>query len=240
VFGYETFALHKKINNKLMKKIVSYAEDFWKEIVKLWKVSIVIKTPMVLINNIISNFITSFQYGLNPVTILKYQREGLLALKEYMKDKRELISLEMDRDSGAIYDNVRLKELERLVKSNSISNMIDDGMLQSIILNPEDSPKPFSNISIVREKLDKLDEITPDIVKAIGKQLYISPDTKLFKFMFEMTQASDFVARYALDKALKEQGKFKDKEIHQIVLDAFIQYDIPDHKYIKYFFKNIL
>jgi len=234
VFGYETFSLHNKINNKMAKKIVAYAEDFWKEIVKLWKLSIVIKTPMVLINNIISNFITSFQYGINPIKILKYQKDGLLSLKEYMKDKRELISIEKDRDAGIIYDEVRLKELERLTRNNPISNMVDDGMLQSIILNPEGSPKPFSNISIVREKLDKLDEITPDIIKSIGKQLYISPDTKLFKFLYEMTQASDFVARYALDKALKEQGRFSDKEIHQIVLDAFVQYDIPDHKYIKY------
>jgi hypothetical protein len=48
-----------------------------------------------------------------------------------------------------------------------------------------------------------------------------------------MTQASDFVARYALAKGLREQG-VKEQEIKETVLDAFIQYDIPDHRAIKY------
>ena len=219
--------------NSTIKHWIRLVELLWKEIVRVSKVNIIIKTPQVLIGNIVSNIALCVQLGINPIDAFKLQLDGVRSLKKYLNDETELEKLKLARDSGNITgaNTKRINELENNLKDNPARDLFMSGLYQSIV--EDASIGDLKASSKLTRKIDEKLENFPEFVKNGFDMLFITERTKLFKMITFATQASDFAARYALIEGLKAQGVNK-TEAMNTAKDAFIIYSNPDSKLFQY------
>ena len=219
--------------NSTIKHWIRLVELLWKEIVRVSKVNIIIKTPQVLIGNIVSNIALCVQLGINPIDAFKLQLDGVRSLRKYLNDETELEKLKLARDSGNVTGvNIkRINELENNLKDNPARDLFMSGLYQSIV--EDASIGDLKASSKLTRKIDEKLENLPEFVKNGVDMLFVTERTKLFKMITFATQASDFAARYALIEGLKAQGVNK-TEAMNTAKDAFIIYSNPDSKLFQY------
>ena len=237
LFGFRdaSIADMKLLNgfNSTIKHWIRLVELLWKEIVRVSKVNIIIKTPQVLIGNIVSNIALCVQLGINPIDAFKLQLDGVRSLRKYLNDETELEKLKLARDSGNVTgaNTKRINELENNLKDNPARDLFMSGLYQSIV--EDASIGDLKASSKLTRKIDEKLENFPEFVKNGVDVLFITERTKLFKMITFATQASDFAARYALIEGLKAQGVNK-TEAMNTAKDAFIIYSNPDSKLFQY------
>lgn len=216
-------------------------ENVWQEIVKMAKDIIVVKSGSVLVGNVMSNFVLLKMMGLSLKDIYTYHKEAFVGLEKYQKEKERLNQLTIKLKAGKSLSakekadlKLEIANLNDSLTRNKMSELIDAGVYQSItedVMLDEDDKYTY------KSKLEKLAEpVTskiPDVVKDIGNVVFMTHNTKLYQFMRNATQMSDFVARYALHEHNKANGMAAEKSIEQI-MDIFINYDLPTHPTIQY------
>ena len=230
-FGFRDMTLAEmpgvKMLPKTVKHVIRVAEEMWQALVSISKVDIVIRTPMVLIGNIMSNFIYSVQMGENPVEVAKLQLKAVRDLREYIDMTRELIRLEVAQKAGnpKKLDIGKIESLRENLKNSPVVELMDAGMFQAIIedvsLNEFKSSNKWTRL--VNSKI----EGAPQVVKTGLNYLYMTEATKPFKLLTTATQYSDFAARYAQYHLMRKKGVKKEVALKS-VLDAFINYNGND------------
>ena len=73
-----------------LRRISKVAESLWQEIIAQEKVNIVIKTPQVLFDNVISNTVMLMVRGISPAEIYRGYRLSVKDLNKYQQDSHEL------------------------------------------------------------------------------------------------------------------------------------------------------
>jgi len=255
VFGVRDASLSSLIPThkytRIIKKTIRKMEDFWKEIVKIFKVDVIIRTLPVIIGNIISNIMYSIQYGLMPWEVVGRQIEGIKLLQEHIAgvDRLAEIKTELLVKPGNKTLIREMNEIKDNQRNSPIKPLIDAGLYQHIVedVNVEDLN---SNNRIARFIDDKTDGV-PEIVKQGGHALFMSEKTGFFQLIAKMTAYSDFVARYSQYTLgiEKEQKRYQEKngtkmpkeEAERLaeqtlvrVRDAFVNYAKPDSKLMQY------
>ena len=252
----------QSIDSKMIKHFLRLTEKMWQGLVRIAKVDIIIKTPMVLLGNIMSNLVAPVQFGMSPWESMKMQYKGVVELTAFRDNYKELELLKSAKATGNIkkLDISRIGMLESWLENSSAKKLMDAGMLQSIIedANIED----MKTSSKLTKKVDKLLVNAPQFVRTGANWLYLTERTGFFKAMNKATQYSDFVARYALfngyvkkftrireeiNNGKKEEGIYNgleikkdttqaemEKFIMQRVTDVFINYSIPSSKFVEY------
>jgi len=236
---------------RIIKKTIRKLEDLWKEIVKIFKVDVIIRTLPVLVGNIVSNLMYSIQYGLKPWEVVDRQIEGIKLLQEHIKgmDRLAEITSELLVKPGNKALIREMNEIKDNQRNSPIKPLIDAGMYQHIVedVNIDDLN---SNNRIARFVDDHSDNI-PELVKTGGHWLFMSEKTSIFQLVAKMTAYSDFVARYSQYTLGIEKGKKRYFEKHGTkmpadeveeltkkmminVRDAFVNYSKPDSKLIQY------
>jgi len=211
------------------RRIVKTMEDWWKSLMGIWKSTVIIKMPHTLAQNALSNIFLTASKGYNFYEIVKYQKEGMLALEDYMRTNELLHQEELKKKINLPYDAKLINELQARLENNKIKPLADEGLLATRIedLTLGDT---FDDIKPIQKAINTL----PDEVVKLGSQLYLTKDTNYFKAMYRLTQASDFVARYAQIELEKKYSKKPYTQIFNEVLDDFIQYDIPTGKMVRW------
>jgi PAS domain-containing protein len=242
-----------KLLPKAMKELVRQVEHWWREVVQIHKVDIIIRIPMVLMHNMVSNFVLGMLAGFGPYQVLKYQWDGFREIKQFQKNIHELIRLKESEKSGNVMkdDLKRIKQLENELEMSPAKDLIDEGLFQAII---EDAS--IDDIRVSNRITQKKDELlakygAPEWVKSGADILWLTDKTKFFKMMTTATQYSDFIARYAqynlmmgkMEKDyVKETGKQPDIVVRNkmkakaiiTVKEAYINYDLPSSKWTQY------
>jgi len=231
-----------KLSPAKVKRVSQIATSIWKEIVSIAKIDIVIRTPAVLVGNIMSNVMLCMQFGMSPKEVLKLQIEGVRELEIYRKDKEELDKLVLKKEVlGSSVDN-QIERLQAKINRNSVKPLVDAGFF-TYIMEDVNIGESKNNSTITRWVDKKLDG-KPEGIKTIANYLYFTERTKPFQIMVKATQDSDFAARYAMYHANKKKidsmdvsVKVKAKMISDLLKqtrDAFINYGKLDNVFIKY------
>ncbi len=222
---------------------VALMGEIWSEIVSMQKVDIVIKTPGVLIGNIVSNFSYSVALGQAPWTVAKRQTEMFWSTKRYLDKSKELKELEIK--STAIKDfkgksntKQRIKELKRELVSEPVHDLMEAGLFTSIIEDVSDADlKAKSKLThlIESNKTTKgLMKGTPKLIKDGVNTLYMNENSGMFKMLMMATQYSDFVARANRYHYLIEEKNYPKSTAIKMVLDEFVNYNRIDSPLIKW------
>lgn len=236
---------------KQIKQLIRRIENAWKEVVKIFKVDVVIRILPVIMGNIISNLMYSIQTGHSPLAIAKLQLEGVSELKLYIKNKKEIAKLyaELAKTPGKTELKNKITRLKNDIKNSPIYPLIKAGMYQHIV---EDvGLEDFRSNSRFMNWVEDKTENWPELAKIGLHWAYVSEKTSLFQMITKATAYSDFTARYAQHTLMKErelskikrktgreptkeEAKAIDEELAINIRDAFVNYSQPDSRIMQY------
>lgn len=227
--------------NKSLKSGLRGFENVWQEIVADIKDIIVIKSGTVLAGNIMSNIVLLKTLGVSVTDIVKNHSVAIRSANEYQTAESELMQLERDlkadpNQTGARKKQVRVARLRDTLANSPVKDLIDAGVYQSIVEDVALLDDSFSYKGRVERFLsDRLpgNVRVPDKLKEVGKTAIIAQDTPLYRALRNVTQMSDFVARFVLHQHNLKNGMNQQDSIKDIV-DTFINYDAPTHRWLQY------
>ena len=226
-----------KSNAVVVRRIETVAQEIAQEAKDIF----VTKNVVTSMNNIKSNLITLALYGVSPLKGLRDMRIAWVAAEEHHRDSVALFKLEHQLSTGYITGDtsemqaevVRLKEA---LKNNPISEIIAAGLMPTIVEDISTDEDPYAYKAILAKRMKKYTDKVNPTVRTIGRNLYMTHDTGVYKTLSRVVQLSDFVARYALVQHLltKEDAPMSKEEAHNEAAEAFVSYDTPMHRELEY------
>jgi hypothetical protein len=222
---------------KRMGVAVLKGERGWQEVYKEVKDIVVVKNLVTLMGNIYSN--SSLLWLLGVKDAWTHQLTALRGIMAYEKDHKRLMELEMKLAAGYSGTDKRAAErevvrLKDAIARNPVTKLVDAGLMPTIVEDVDLQDDPYSYKSGLAKSLEAYTDKVPDAVKKLGKTIYMTHDTPLYKVLSRATQYSDFVARYAMYTHLIEnEGMDHNKAISKS-LNAFVHYDVPMQRNLQY------
>lgn len=240
IFGQSDIKLARNVTRKLttVRFAVDLAERLLKFTGSLYKALIVIKTPAVLVGNILSNIALALYDGIDPITIFKLYRENLKDLQNYQVTFRRHKELVYKRGIAGLTDTEK-NELDILalkMEQNPLHPLMIRGFMQNIVDDVD--TVNFDNASDFSTKLNKIKNKLPKPISYTLDFIYMTENSAMYQIMNKATQYSDFLARaveYKVkNKNLKEKYKDNKKEYEKKhnellsdILQKYINYDRP-------------
>ncbi|MBS7351042.1 MAG: hypothetical protein KIG95_12990, partial [Comamonas sp.] len=201
-------------------------EGMWIEMVKIAKGVILLKMPIVLYANLVSNVMYAISTGsVNPMELLRDYRDGFREVNDYIKANTRIAELEAQLTMGrAAGSRVRGKEnLESKMKhvtaeidmlrarqaKNPLHSLFQAGMYQSYIQDVGANTLSESNrlSELVSKRIEKL----PKAVKYTAEVAYLTQNTQWYKISQEILQRSDMISRAA---EMKRERRRADKQMN--------------------------
>lgn len=221
--------------------IVRKNERIWQEIVKEMKDIIVVKTGTVMLGNILSNVNLLWIKGIPMSSILRDHRVAMKGAMAYQRDSAELFRLKTQLDMGYVTGDIaetrrEVIRLEDSLERNPVRVLIDAGLMPSIVEDVSGDEDIYSYKSQYSRKLEQYtSKLNPSVVSA-ARTVYMAHDTTVYKTMSQLTQLSDFVARYTLYQHLTIRAKnpLSSADAIQDASETFVNYDIPMYRGLQY------
>ena len=224
LFGYKHFAFADWLTGKLPKEfvnIINWVESFYIDLVSILKGNILLKMPLILVSNIISNvFYLLSTTGMSLPELVKEHKESWQSAKKYLDSYRNINRLKIElgqekikartisnTNSNAIIKKIEweIKTIDKEMKNNSIHELFEAGLFQSII---EDvNTNILGDNNKLSEDIDKILDKGPTIIKKGAHYAYLTKETGWYKFNQEILQLSDLVARDIKNKKMKHAEK---------------------------------
>ena len=207
-FGYRHASLAnsellKKFTPAAFRKFVSIAEKIWMEFIKIAKIDILIKMPVVIIGNLISNAMYGIITGTSPFRLIREYITSTREAAKYFRRHTELQELKMAKRTGNV-NNLDLRKipmLESQLQKSSIHELAELGIYQSIIEDMDH--KELESTNRLKKTIDDKMENWPELVKDGANWLFLTEKTGYFKFMNKVLTMSDLIARDVENRKLK-------------------------------------
>lgn len=236
------YTLGKKYGQKLANRLRMY-EDGWQEIIRAVKDIFVVKNLFTTLGNITSNTMLLYMSGLPLHDVFRLQFEGWNNAMRYNRMKKDVFDLQrsleaLNPNSAQYRKNLaKINELESEMATNPVHELMEAGLFQTIVEDIDSSLDPFSYKSKLMKKFDNFTESRGlDKFNALGRKLFITQDTALYKLLNQPIQLSDFAGRYAKYQYLTRPGnnQMSREQALDVVIEDFINYDIPTGKALQY------
>jgi len=197
------------------KQGVRAVERGIQEFVSVAKDNIVIKSGIVLWDNVASNNVLLMVKGVHPKHIAKDSALAYKALEKYQEEikKRAAAQHKLDISKGlsAIARKNLTKQIESYtdsIQANPVRGLVEEGVFQSIVEDIEINADDYSYrgkfgnyIQGITGKITDNEGITSKATMGateVYKQAYMTKDTLIYQQLLKFTQKSDFVARFVL------------------------------------------
>jgi len=179
--------------------------------------------------------------GVTLKAIREHMPDALKSAMAYQADSDELRELENQLETGYTQGNEaeierRIVRLRNEIAINPARELIEAGLMPSIVEDVGEADDPFSYKTEFAQKTERFtDKLNPK-VKEAAKFVYMTRDGKLYKALHQATQVSDFVARYVMYQHLisREQNPLSKAAAIQEAADAFVNYDMAMHRNIQF------
>lgn len=221
-----------------IREIVVNIEKVWQEITRIAKVGMVIKTPVVVLINIVSNLMVLAVHRINPVTAMRDAVVGIRELRKYEELSKRLSVLQLQLRGATTQAEARslgvhVTRLRSQLDASPIRPMVREGMFQSIIEDVDTSRFGYTDKLteyLTTKSENFIGKTATDVATWLPNQLMMGSNTAVFKFLNKVTQYSDFVARYSFVKQMSKKNPTMPKQqLYNEAIDNFINYNIPDH-----------
>ncbi len=211
------------------------------DLVRIAKSNVVVRMGEITLANLVSNTYDLVINGLTVKQAIADQVTGYKKGIEYVRHGQRIAELDLllkaDHNPAErtkmINERTQLKHLQSI---NPVAELIEAGLLQTIVMDVANDPDPFSYSSMIANKIDTQLNKLPEQAADATKFVFMTRDSASFEFMNKITQFSDFAARYALYKQLttRQNNPMDKSSAIQAVIDQFVNYDLPTHKAIQY------
>lgn len=233
-FGSQLYPYIKKVN-------LDRTTQVWQEGIGYVKDQLVVKSGTVLIGNEISNFWIGFMEGMTAKQYIKAKTEALKLVIEYHKLQTQINDIEYllkyDKEmNSTIRTNLETK-LSNLTSERNLSlvkKYEDAGQMKTIVEDglEDENIWSFRN-EFFESRIKSVTDKLPKAVKTMGREVFMTHDTKMYQLMKDLTQMSDLTSRIAVGEFKQSHG-MTEKEALQLVDEAFINYDIPSHQNVQF------
>lgn len=222
--------LHTVFGDKAYGRLVM-GERMIQTVVTAAKVTIVVKSGVVPLANIISNF---YQLIMNGVPLRSFGRPLALKVKEtnaYLSNRARQSEIETEMFAYKDKPNLlhRLEgEYQALQEANermSIWPLIEKGEFNTITDGLSEADRVI-HTSRIFDKIEEQMERLPAGIKDAAQYGYVSRNTKLFKLLNRSTQYGDFLSKALLYDHLKSKGNQSEEEAYKIVRNEFVNYNL--------------
>jgi hypothetical protein len=221
--------------------VATKSERIWQEIVRTAKQNIVVRTGSVTMMNLLSN---TYQLALNGVGMreaLTGQYTGYKKAVEYVRNSSRINELKLlmqdtSNATSTLKMQSELNQLKHLQSINEVGELIEAGLLQTIVLDVNQDVDPFSYGSQLGDKFDEQLDRLPGGAKDAAKFLLMTRDSESYEFMNRLVQFGDFSARYVMYKKLTTRAvnPMNKADAINAVITEFINYDLPTHRALQY------
>jgi hypothetical protein len=225
---------------QLNTPVVRNLEMGLQELAKMFKDVLVVKTGATLLANVVSNLVTLALNGVNPVEMVGAHFKGWLEVTKYQKQREEVeairLKLKTDRLLTASERKAltgEMRQAQQRMSINPVRFLVEEGVYQTITEDIADADGDYSIQSRVEEWAAPVTSKIPDLVKDVGDILFMTHNTRMYKFLRNATQVSDFAARYVLHQHNMKKG-MKEMDSVSNVVETFVNYDLPTHKGLQY------
>jgi len=219
---------------------VRQAEDFWQAVVQEVKDIVVVRSGVTLFWNVVSNMTVLLWQGVPIKDLMRNHWVAWRGAVNYRSDSEEMFRLEAALSTGTSGDakatQQRIRQLQDSLARNPAKELIDAGMLPTIVEDVALEEDPYSYRSKLKEKVDGATSWMNPKIKQAAANVYMAPGTPMHTLLSQTTQYSDFVARYTLYQHLisdKKAPKSKQEALKRIS-DSFVNYDVPSHRSMQY------
>lgn len=229
ILNSKLFFMNDTLEHKLnemgagyLAEAIKVIGDIWQEIVALNALNIVIKTPMVILTNMLSNIAYSFSLGqLDPVTGMF---KAFKDTKEYMDLEKEKIALTLKEAKGELTreDKARLKRIEVMQKENPVHDLMAAGLFTSVA--SDTALVDLKGTTRLGKWGERITDNIPTIIKDVGAALYVTEGTGLYNAALMATAYGDFVSRVNRYHYLQSKGVAKANAL-KMVTDEFVNYN---------------
>jgi hypothetical protein len=218
-FGDQNFKLSGAPGIKLLpgtiKTIIDIVEGVWQEMIKISKGAILLKMPLILVSNLLSNVRYQINTGsLDVLQLGKDYRDSAREVNEYLNYNRKAntLRLEIKRGEEAVARvknpkgmissltemRVELGRLEQALAANPAKELFDAGLYQSHIEDIDNSALDEAN-RVSRYVNDKLQK-APVLIRGAAEIAYLTQNTAWYKFSQEALQRTDMITRLVDNK----------------------------------------
>ena len=188
----------------MLKNAIRIAEVIWQEFIKIVKVDILIKMPFVIVGNIVSNIMFALTTGSSITDIFKMYTSSTRDVRNYLVKHREMLAVveEVAAGKNTKANRDKIAALEKELKRSPIHELYELGIYQAIVedVNKEE----LSSTNKIKRKYRETTAKMPKIVKDGVNWLYLTEETQYYKFMAEVLQMSDLVARDVENRKAKK------------------------------------
>lgn len=224
---------------KRMGVALAKGERGWMEIVHAIKDVVVVKNIFTLLGNIYSNDSLLFAKGVE--NRWHHQLVAIKGSMAYQADSRKLMELQTKLEMGYTQGNEaemrrQVVELRDRIDRNPVKALIDAGLMPTIVEDVAADDDIYSYKTLLERKAERFTSRVPESIKTVGRNVFMTHDTKAYQFLSKTTQLSDFVARYALYQHLitRAENPLSHEEAIQEASDSFVNYDVPMHRTLQY------
>ena len=224
--------------------VVTRGERIWQSLVQETKDIIVVKTVTVLLDNDWSNLSLLWLKGVSFKEMAQHHAVAMAGATAYMGDSEELARLRLLVQTGytgteeggmkAIQEKILV--LEDALARNPVRELIEAGLMPSIVEDVAAEEDPYSYKSLLVRKMEEVTAGVPKPLINAAKAVYMAKDGALYKGLYRATQLSDFVARYTLYQHLisREQNPMSKEAALFEASESFVNYDLPMHRALQY------
>lgn len=224
---------------KRMGVALAKGERGWMEIVHAIKDVIVVKNIFTLLGNIYSNDSLLFAKGVE--NRWSHQLVAIKGAMAYQDDSRKLMELQTKLEMGYTQGQEaemrrQVVELRDRIDRNPVKALIDAGLMPTIVEDVAADENIYSYKTLLERKTERFTSQVPESIKAVGRNVFLTRDTKAYQFLSKTTQLSDFVSRYALYQHLitRAENPLTHEDAIQEASDSFVNYDVPMHRTLQY------
>jgi predicted regulator of Ras-like GTPase activity (Roadblock/LC7/MglB family) len=221
--------------------VISRGERAWQEIVGETKDLLVIKTVTVMMGNLKSNMSLLILSGVPIKDIVNSHLVAWRGATSYQRDSDELDRLKTLIDIGQTNGKdaqikIQIARLEDALARNPVRELIEAGLMPTIVEDAAEDVDPYSYKSALTEKVDTLTSKLHPGVKTTLKNVYMTKDTAPYQALRRVTQLSDFMARYTQYQHLttRQVDPLSKEDAIQQSSEDFINYDVPMHRSMQY------
>lgn len=215
-------------------------EDIWQAIAYMIKDNWVIKNFFTSWSNELANNTELWALGISPQDIVRNKVIAFKGIITYQRDKDRLNELEWRLEADLVGPDKaaaeqEIIELRDAMQRNPVAFMIEEGLFQTIVEDVAQEMDPYAYQNrLVQWTEDKVDKHVPHWAKKVGKTVFMTHDTPIYKIMNRFPSYSDFTARYTVYQHFTQKKGMEHAKAIQLAEDAFVNYDRPQHKGLQY------
>ena len=220
---------------------IGQAEDVMQELMKEAKDILVVKNITTLVGNMMSNLSLLAIEGVSPREMIESHAVAIKGALDYRKDSRRLMQITQALEVGYVPEGQASLESEAIelrdrIARNPIKPLIDAGLMPTIVEDVEADDSQYSYKSRLQHGVEKYTARVPKLLREAGKQVYMTHDTSVYKFLSQSTQLSDLVARYAMYQHTMNRARdpLSQADALRQAEESFVNYDLPSHRSIQF------